>query len=93
MVLKSPYLNLWRELPKKLSPEARKGYDSAIEALKKGDTRGLNEHPLSGNRKGQWAVDIKGTGKGRGAGRIIYTKDSDGTINVIQVLTDHNYKR
>nr|WP_240927233.1 polymorphic toxin-type HINT domain-containing protein [Paenibacillus thiaminolyticus] len=78
---------------KKLSPEARKGYDSAIEALKKGDTRGLNEHPLSGNRKGQWAVDIKGTGKGRGAGRIIYTKDSDGTINVIQVLTDHNYKR
>ncbi|MCC0567295.1 polymorphic toxin-type HINT domain-containing protein [Brevibacillus borstelensis] len=76
---------------KKLSPEARKGYDNAIEALKKGDTRGLNEHALSGDRKGQWAVDIKGTGKGRGAGRIIYTKDSDGNISVIEVLTDHKY--
>ncbi|MEQ7053036.1 polymorphic toxin-type HINT domain-containing protein, partial [Paenibacillaceae sp. P-4] len=76
---------------KKLSPEARKGYDSAIEALKKGDTRGLNDHALSNNRKGQWAVDIKGTGKGRGAGRIIYTKDSSGNINVIEVLTDHKY--
>ncbi|WP_010503351.1 polymorphic toxin-type HINT domain-containing protein [Paenibacillus elgii] len=76
---------------KKLSPEAKKGYDNAIEALQKGDTRGLNEHALSGDRKGQWAVDIKGTGRGRGAGRIIYTKDSDGTINVIEVLTDHKY--
>ena len=57
---------------KKLSPEARKGYEKAIEALRSGDTRGLNDHSLSGNRHGQRAIDIKGTGKGRGAGRIIY---------------------
>lgn len=56
---------------KKLSPEAKKGFDKAIEALKNGDTRGLNEHALTGNRKGQWAVDIKGTGRGRGGGRVM----------------------
>lgn len=73
---------------KKLSPEAKKDFDKAIEALKSGDTRVLNEHVLTGNRKGQWAVDIKGTGRGRGAGRVIY---DDGTIKVIEVLTDHKY--
>lgn len=76
---------------KKLSPEAKKGYNKAIEALTKGDTRGLNEHPLTWNRSGQWAVDIKGMGRGRGAGRIIFTKNSDGTINIIEILTKHDY--
>ena len=76
---------------KKLTPEARKGYDKAIEALKSGDTRGLNEHPLKGNRAGQWAVDIKGTGRGRGAGRIIFKKNNDGSIDIIEILIDHKY--
>ncbi len=76
---------------KKLSPEAKKGYDKAIKALENGDTRGLNEHPLSGNRSGQWAVDIKGMGRGRGAGRIIYEKISDGSIKIIEILTKHDY--
>ncbi len=76
---------------KKLSPEAKKGYDKAIDALKSGDTRGLNDHPLSGNRSGQRAIDIKGTGKGRGAGRIIYEYGENGEINIIEILTDHNY--
>jgi len=60
---------------KKLSPEARRGYDKAIEALETGDTRGLNAHPLSGNRSGQYAIDIKGTGRGRGKGRIYAKKE------------------
>lgn len=76
---------------KKLSPEAKKGYDKAINALKNGDTRGLNDHPLSGNRSGQRAIDIKGTGKGRGAGRIIYEYGENGEINIIEILTDHKY--
>lgn len=76
---------------KKLSPEAKKGYEKAIKALENGDTRGLNEHPLSGNRSGQWAVDIKGMGRGRGAGRIIYEKNSDGSIKIVEVLTKHDY--
>lgn len=76
---------------KKLSPEARKGYEKAIEALESGDTRGLNDHPLSGNRSGQRAIDIKGTGKGRGAGRIIYEYGDADDINIIEILTDHKY--
>ena len=76
---------------KKLTPEAQKGFNKAIEALKSGDTRGLNEHSLSGNRGGQWAVDIKGTGRGRGAGRIIFEKSKDGNINIIEIFTDHKY--
>ena len=76
---------------KKLSPEAKKGYEKAIKALKEGDTRGLNEHPLSGGRSGQWAVNIKGIGKGRGAGRLIYEKQADGVIQVIELLTKHDY--
>ncbi len=76
---------------KKLSPEAKKGYDKAIKALESGDTRGLNDHPLSGNRSGQRAIDIKGTGKGRGAGRIIYEYGEGGEINIIEIFTDHKY--
>ena len=76
---------------KKLSPEAKKGYEKAIKALENGDTRGLNDHPLSGNRSGQRAIDIKGTGKGRGAGRIIYKIGKDGEINIIEIITDHRY--
>jgi hypothetical protein len=76
---------------KKLSPEAKKGYEKAIKALESGDTRGLNDHPLSGNRSNQRAIDIKGTGKGRGAGRIIYEFGEDGEINIIEILTDHKY--
>lgn len=35
-------------------------------------------------------MDIKGTGKGRGAGRIIFEKGSSG-IKIIEILTDHRY--
>lgn len=73
----------------KLSPEAKKGYEAAIKGLKTGDLRGLNAHPLSGNRKGQWTVDIKGSGKGHGDARVIYTKDANGNINVVEVITTH----
>ena len=55
---------------KKLSPEAKKGYDKALKGLKSGDLRGLNNHPLKGDRLGQWAIDINGTGQGRGNYRI-----------------------
>ena len=76
---------------KRLSPEAKKGYDKAVTALKSGDTRGLNDHPLRGNRSGQRAIDIKGTGKGRGAGRIVYKYGENGEIDIIEILMDHDY--
>ena len=76
---------------KRLSPEAKKGYDKAVTAIKSGDTRGLNDHPLRGNRSGQRAIDIKGTGKGRGAGRIVYKYGENGEIDIIEILMDHDY--
>lgn len=75
---------------KKLSPEAKKGYEKAIQGLKNGDTRGLNQHPLTGNRSGQFAVDIKGLGRGRGGGRIIY-ENVNGIIRILEILTNHEY--
>ncbi|MEJ8303113.1 polymorphic toxin-type HINT domain-containing protein [Saccharibacillus sacchari] len=82
--------NAAARVSKKLSPEAKKGYEAAIKGLETGNLTGLNAHPLSHNRKGQWAVDVKGTGRGRGDGRVIYTKEADGSINVVKVLTTHN---
>ncbi len=61
------------------------------EILKSGDTRGLNEHPLTGNRKGQWAIDSKETGRGRGAGRVIFEKNNDESIDIIEFLLNHDY--
>ena len=75
---------------KKLSPEAKKGYDKALKGLKSGDLRGLNNHPLKGDRLGQWAIDINGTGQGRGGGRMIYTI-IDGVIEIIELVTGHKY--
>ena len=46
--------NVRRQI-KKLSPEAKKGYDKAINALKNQDTRGLNDHSLNGNRERTWS--------------------------------------
>lgn len=82
--------NIERQI-KRLSPEAKRGIEKALKALKEGDTRGLNDHPLSGNRSGQRSLDIKGTGKGRGAGRLIYQIIDDWKIIIIQILTNHNY--
>lgn len=75
----------------KLFPEAKKGYEKALQGLKDGDTRGLNDHPLSGNRSGERAADIKGTGNGRGGGRIIYERDGNGNIIIKDIITNHRY--
>lgn len=76
---------------KKLSPEAKKGYNKVIQGLTAGDLRGLNDHSLTGVWKGYRAVDIKGIGSGRGQGRAIYKKLKDGSIEIIEVTTKHEY--
>lgn len=71
------------------------GYDTAIATLRSwaaGEgTGGGNIHKLKGKRKNQWAIDVKGTGKGRGGGRLIFTRDAEGNIDVIDVVSNHNY--
>lgn len=51
----------------------------------------MNDHSVTGDRRGKRAVYIKGTGKGRGAGRIIYKVGKDGEVNIIKIITDHRY--
>ncbi|WP_207646847.1 hypothetical protein [Tepidibacter formicigenes] len=45
--------------------------------------------------KGKWSgyrsVDIKGLGSGRGQRRLIYKKLKDGSIEVVEILTKHDY--
>lgn len=50
--------------------------DKALGKLKNGDSTGLHDHGLKGDRKGERAIDIsgKGTGVNRGGGRVIYEK-------------------
>ncbi|HPH98579.1 MAG TPA: RHS repeat-associated core domain-containing protein [Anaerolineaceae bacterium] len=75
----------------KLSPQAQEGYENVLTQLASGDLRGLNAHPLKGERAGQWAADIPGMGKGRGGGRVIYQDACDGIINVIEIIIGHKY--
>jgi hypothetical protein len=46
---------------------------------------------LGADKAGKRAVDIKGIGKGRGQGRIVYKRNGDGSIDIIEILTKHDY--
>ncbi|WP_025852428.1 polymorphic toxin-type HINT domain-containing protein [Paenibacillus ehimensis] len=71
-----------------LPREQKAAFDKAIQGLSSGNTSGLNVHRLS---DGSWAADVKGIGKGRGQGRIIYT-EKDGVITIDEVSTKHYSK-
>ncbi|WP_246132400.1 polymorphic toxin-type HINT domain-containing protein, partial [Paenibacillus hemerocallicola] len=71
-----------------LAKEQREALDKAVQGLASGNTSGLNVHRLS---DGRWAADVKGIGKGRGQGRIIYT-EKDGVITIDEVTTKHYSK-
>ena len=74
----------------KLAPQFRTIYDNALIKLAQGSTEGLSVHPLKGSRTGQMAADIKGIGRGRGQGRIVFTEHG-GTIHIDEVITNHKY--
>ena len=74
---------------KKLDPTKKINVDKAFETLKAG-LAGGNQHALSGDLKGFFAMDVKGSGKGRGGLRIIYKKEGD--IIQIHNITDYHKK-
>ena len=39
------------------------------------------------------AIDVPGTGSGRGAGRVVFRELKDGTIDVLGVVKGHDYKK
>ena len=54
---------------------------------------GINEHPLLRELQGWKAADIPGTGKGRGAGRIIYRDAGNGLIEIKGFVKGHDYTK
>jgi RHS repeat-associated protein len=60
----------------KLGPSARKSVEEALELIRHGKAGG-NQHVLTGDLKGFNAIDVKGSGKGRGALRIIFNSTED----------------
>ncbi|MBU5254595.1 type II toxin-antitoxin system YafQ family toxin [Tissierella praeacuta] len=76
---------------KKLTKEQLKEYEKAKKALEKNDTnklKQLEDHALKGDRKGQRALDLKGSGRGRGKLRIIYEVEK-GTIRIVEIVDYH----
>ena len=51
---------------------------------------GGNIHRLKGDLKGWQAIDIPGTGKGRGAGRIVF-RELGGEIEIKGLVKGHDY--
>ncbi len=71
----------------KLTDQQKKAHDEIVNDLTLGKA-GRNQHPLTGDRKGQFAADLPGSGGGRGRMRIVYTITDD-TINVIEIVDYH----
>jgi RHS repeat-associated protein len=74
-----------------LSESTKKQLDKVLEAIARNEP-GFREHALGGDRAGQMARNIPGTGKGTGAGRVIYQETRDGAVEILKVTTKHDYK-
>ncbi|PKF73284.1 hypothetical protein [Chryseobacterium sp. PMSZPI] len=66
-------------------------FDNIIEQLASGKAGG-NIHSLSRELKGFKAIDMPGTGTGRGAGRVIF-KEASNQIEIIGVVKGHDYTK
>lgn len=71
-----------------MSPTHRAAYERVVEILSRRKA-GLNQHTLSGDLKGQFAIDLPGTGSGRGAVRAIYTEEKNGSVVVRDIFDYH----
>lgn len=61
--------------------------DKATNLLIKGQP-GLKQHALSGNLKGWFAIDVRGSGGGRGVIRIVYRYENNGqSVKTFQEAT------
>lgn len=80
-----------RREKKKLTREQLREYEEAKEALEENDSRKLRQlgdHALKGDRKGQRALDLKGSGRGRGRLRIVY-EVTKGTVTIVEIVDYH----
>jgi hypothetical protein len=63
----------------KLTGKSKEGYEKALDRLSRGES-GSNVHKLTGKLAGKKAVDLPGSGKGRGKLRIIYSETENGIV-------------
>ncbi|WP_342351530.1 RHS repeat-associated core domain-containing protein [Gilliamella apis] len=72
----------------KLNPQQLRAYEEAKDILAQGKP-GRNQHVLTGDRKGTSAIDLVGSGKGRGRMRVIFSETKDGAINIHEIVDYH----
>jgi RHS repeat-associated protein len=73
-----------------LTGRMKTGFEHLKEALARG-LPGRNQHPLTGDLKGRFAADLPGSGKGRGAVRVIYSIENDRVI--IHSIEDYHHRQ
>jgi hypothetical protein len=64
-----------------------KAYEDLLQKLSRGEA-GKNQHALTGDRAGQWAADLVGSGGGRGRQRVIFEMTDD-HIRVLDIVDYH----
>jgi hypothetical protein len=82
---------LEKTIEKNWGKTAVESFDNIIDQLSSGKAGG-NIHSLNKELKGYKAIDIPGTGAGRGAGRIIF-KDSPNQVEIIGIVKGHDYNK
>jgi hypothetical protein len=74
----------------KLKGKQAQGYEDLKLMLAQGKS-GRNQHDLVRDLKGKKAIDLPGSGKGRGAVRVVFSEPTPGTI-VIHDIVDYHTK-
>jgi hypothetical protein len=82
-------IGLEKAIFKKFGEQGVEEFEKIKLRLAQGQAGG-NIHDLG---KGRKAVDIGHSGKGRGAGRLIFRETEDGIIDIEGFTGDHNYKK
>ena len=87
--------NARKQFNKKLPPDWRDKILKVIRDFLDKNKSNHNDHALKNGRAGQRALDIPGTGPGRGTGRIVYEPimkyGKIVGVKIIEFITDHKY--
>jgi len=70
-----------------LKGQAKAGYEKIKNLLARGEAGG-NQHALTGDLAGKYAIDLPGGGAGRGAQRVIYSID-EGSVTIHDIIDYH----
>ena len=83
--------SLTKVIEKAYGKSAVETYENTIKTQLSNGNLGRNIHELGGDLKGYKAIDIPGTGKGRGAGRIVFREVGE-EIEIKGLVKGHDYK-